>query len=227
MWVKICANTNLNDALAAIDLGADALGFVFAPSPRQVTAAQVGLIVEALPAGVERVGVFGEGAAEDIAAAAREAHLTAVQLHGGISASGLTLSRQLGHLMGSGISIIQTVHWPVGDDVVQDEVAERVAAQLTAVAAAGFGDRVLVDAKVGAVSGGTGRTFNWEVAKLVLHSQKDLKIVVAGGLRPENVAEAVHALDPWGVDVASGVEREPGFKDRAKLQRFIKNARGE
>jgi phosphoribosylanthranilate isomerase len=226
MWVKICANTNLEDTLAGVDMGADAVGFVFARSSRQVTAAQVKSIAEALPSGVERVGVFATGTAQEIAAAATQARLTAVQLHGGVSPASFELSRQLKHLLGPRISIIHTIHWPVGDDVLQAEVAERVTAQLAAVAAAGLGDRVLVDAKVGAASGGTGRTFDWEVAKLVLRSQQDLKIIVAGGLRPENVSTAIHELDPWGVDVASGVEREPGFKDLAKLREFIENARG-
>ena len=226
MWIKICANTNLEDTLAAINLGADAVGFVFAQSARQVTAAQVKRISDALPAGVERVGVFATGTAEEIAKAAKEAGLTALQLHGGVSPASFELSSQLRNLLGPEISIIQTVHWPVGGDVLQAEVADRVSVQLAAVASAGLGDRVLVDAKVGALSGGTGRTFDWGVAKLVLRSQKNLRIIVAGGLRPENVATAIHQLEPWGVDVASGVEREPCLKDLGKLREFIKNARG-
>jgi len=221
MWVKICANTCLEDALKAAELGADAVGFVFAPSKRQVTAAQVKTITAELPVGVERVGVFGAGRVDDIAGAAREAGLTAVQMHGGVD---LEFATELGMRLGPGIGIIETAAWSVEDNEVS---RMRVLAQMAAVAGASMPYRMLIDSKVGSSAmGGTGKTFDWASARDVLASQPSLKVIVAGGLTPDNVAEAIGVLRPWGVDVASGVEIEPGRKDFAKLKCFIENARG-
>jgi phosphoribosylanthranilate isomerase len=221
MWVKICANTCAEDALKAAELGADAVGFVFAPSKRQVTAEQVRAISAVLPVDVERVGVFGGGTVDEIAAVVERSGLTAVQMHGGVN---LAFAERLAARMGPEIAIIETLHWSVDEDAAS---AARVRAQMQAVVEDGAKYRVLVDAKVGASPlGGTGRTFTWEHAKDVLTSQPALRVIVAGGLRPDNVAEAIRVLRPWGVDVASGVEREPGRKDFAKLKAFIENARG-
>jgi len=221
MWVKICANTCVEDALKAAELGADAVGFVFAPSKRRVTPAQVGLITRELPPTVERVGVFGVGSVEEIALAVEEAGLDAVQMHGGVD---LDFADRLGRRLGPSIQIIETMHWSVEQDAAS---SARVFMQMAEVAQHAKKYRVLVDAKVGSSpSGGTGRTFNWSKARSVLTSQPELRVIVAGGLDPENVAEAIRVLQPWGVDVASGVEREPGRKDFDKLKRFIENARG-
>ncbi len=221
MWVKICANTNLEDALEAARLGADAVGFVFAPSVRQVQAAQVRAITERMRAGLERVGVFAAGDAAEVAGAVREAGLTAVQLHGGLD---LALAGRLRALLGPEIEIIHTLHWAVDSGA---ETEAQVRAGLAELAAADPGARVLVDAKVGAASGGLGVRFNWERARPVLREarQAGLRVIVAGGLRPENVAEAISVLAPFGVDVASGVERSPGRKDAEKLRAFMENAR--
>ena len=221
MWVKICANTCVEDALKAAELGADAVGFVFAPSKRQVTVAQVAAITRELPPGVERVGVFGAGSVEEIALAVEEAGLNAVQMHGGLD---LPFADRLGRRLGPSVEIIETMHWNVEEDAAS---SAQVFMQMAAVAANPAKYRVLVDAKVGTVSGGTGKTFNWGKARSVMTSQPELRVIVAGGLDPENVAEAIRVLQPWGVDVASGVEREPGRKDFDKLKRFIENARGE
>src|SRR6185369_8323927 len=113
MWVKICGNTNLEDALLAAELGADALGFVFAESKRQVTAAQVAMITPHLPAGIERVGVFYSRDAKEIASIVREAGLNAVQLHGGLD---IELARELRDILGADAGLIQTLHWTVGAD---------------------------------------------------------------------------------------------------------------
>ena len=221
MWVKICANTELEDALEAVRLGADAVGFVFAPSVRQVNASQVRAITERLPADVERVGVFAAAEPETIAAAVQAAGLTAVQLHGGLD---LKLAGRLQLLMGTEIEIIHTVHWEVNSGA---ETEAQVRALLAALAAAVPGARVLVDAKVGAASGGLGVRFDWDRARLVFDEARaaGLRVIVAGGLRPENVAEAIAVLQPYGVDVASGVERSPGRKDAEKLTAFVENAR--
>jgi phosphoribosylanthranilate isomerase len=216
MWVKICANTNVEDALAAAEFGADAIGFVFAPSKRQVNAAQVRAITEQMPAGVELVGVFARWDAEAIAYAVRASGLTAVQLHGGVD---LETVRRLRSLLGAEVEMIQSVHWTVGED---DASEEEVRAQLRQLRP---GERVLVDAKVGGASGGLGVSFDWERAARVLREFPELRVIVAGGLKPETVGEAVRVLDPYGVDVASGVESSAGKKDFAKLREFIENAR--
>ena len=220
MWIKICANTNLDDAQLAAELGADAVGFVFAPSKRQVTAAQVARISPHLPDNVECVGVFPALAAEEIASVAEGAGLNAVQLHGGVS---LTLVRQLHDRFDDRVKLIQTVHWQV-DSSGANSVA--VARQLKDIAACGLVDRVLIDSKTSSASGGTGVAFDWAAARTTLaEAAAGLKLIVAGGLRHDNVAEAIRRLDPWGVDVASGVEQSPGRKSPEKLAAFIRAAR--
>lgn len=220
MWIKICANTNLEDAQLAAELGADAVGFIFAPSPRRVTAEQVARITSHLPATVERVGVFHSLDAAEIVEAAHIAGLDAIQLHGGVS---VELTRHLQKLFAGKIKLIQTIHWQVDADGTS---AALVAQQLHQIDEDGTVDRVLIDSKVGQVTGGTGIAFNWEKARAVLADNAGrLQLIVAGGLRPENVAEAIRGLNPWGVDVASGVEAEPGRKSPERLAAFIKNAR--
>jgi phosphoribosylanthranilate isomerase len=220
MWIKICANTNLDDAQLAAHLGADAVGFVFAPSPRQVTAAEVARITPHLPEGLECVGVFPALEAQQIAGIAQECGLTTVQLHGGLS---LELVRQLDEIFNGQVKLIQTVHWQVDADAAS--VAD-VAQQLRQIDADGLVARVLIDAKVGPDLGGTGVSFDWNAARATLaHARTGLKLIVAGGLRHDNVAAAIRKLDPWGVDVASGVEQSPGRKSPEKLAAFIRAAR--
>lgn len=224
MWIKICANTNLEDAQLAAELGADAVGFVFAPSKRRVTPEQVALITPHLPTTVERVGVFdplnAEVDPEVIAAAARTAGLNTIQLHGRLDPH---LAHRLQKILSGEIKIIQTIHWQVDTDGAN---AANVARQLGEISREGVVDRVLIDSKVGTATGGTGIPFDWEKARATLtQNAGPLKLIVAGGLRPDNVQEAISRLTPWGVDVASGVEAEPGKKSREKLAAFIKNAR--
>jgi phosphoribosylanthranilate isomerase len=220
MWIKICANTNLDDAQLAAGLGADAVGFVFAPSPRQVTAAEVARITPYLPESVESVGVFPALEAQQIAGIAQECGLTTVQLQGGVN---LELVRQLDEIFNGQVKLIQTVHWQVDGDAASAAV---VAQQLKEIAANGFVDRVLIDAKVGSAIGGTGVSFDWDAARTTLaEAGTGLKLIVAGGLRQDNVATAIRRLEPWGVDVASGVEQSPGRKSPEKLAAFIRAAR--
>ncbi len=220
MWIKICANTCIEDALRAAELGADAVGFVFAQSARQVTPEQVRAISGELPSGVERIGVFVGGSAEEIAGAAETARLTGVQLHGGFEPG---LAEQLGERM-PGLAVIPVVHWDVADG---ERSAWKATAGFDEVARRAGGQRVLVDAKVGRASGGLGVSFHWKSAHHVFEEQsaRGLQVILAGGLRPENVGDAIQTLRPWGVDVVSGVEREPGRKDFEKLREFIENAR--
>jgi phosphoribosylanthranilate isomerase len=218
MWVKICGNTNLEDALLAAEFGADAVGFVFAPSKRQVTAAQVAKITPHLPEGLERVGVFPAWSAGEIVDVAREAGLTAVQLHGGFD---VDLMRALAEELEGSVRMIQTLHWVTEDASSEQEVGE----QLAQIGQAGLTDRVLIDSKVGAATGGTGMPFDWTAAQGVFAPSQAVRLILAGGLRPENVAEAIAQLHPWGVDVASGVESMPGRKDAARVKQFIERAK--
>ncbi len=225
-WIKICANTCAEDALQAAELGADAVGFVFAPSVRQVTPQQVREIARVLPAEVERIGVFVEAGVEEVAAVAETAGLTGVQLHGSFDAR---WTAELEQRM-PGLAVIPVVHWAVpGVEAAEgDEPMRQAMHALNHVACVAPGQRVLVDAKVGRVSGGLGVSFDWGSAQGVFAAQRKqgVRMVLAGGLQPENVAEAARTLRPWGVDVASGVEREPGRKDFGKLREFIEHARG-
>ncbi len=216
MWVKICASTTLADARLAAEAGADAVGFVFAPSKRQVTAAQVREMVAGLPASVEKVGVFGDLPAVEIAQAAQHAGLTAVQLHGGFNR---LLSAHLRELLGPGIELLQTVHWSL-DEADAEAFVTTALGEVEAYEPCG---RVLVDARVAGASGGLGVAFDWVAAGRVLARRT---VILAGGLRADNVAEAVRTVRPWGVDVASGVESSPGVKDPAKVRAFIENAWG-
>jgi phosphoribosylanthranilate isomerase len=220
MWIKICGNTNLDDAKLAAELGADALGFVFAPSARRVTSAEVAKITPHLPANVERVGVFQSFDAYEIARTSHEAGLTAVQLHSGVD---FALLHRLHKLFAGQVSLVQTVHWQVDADGANAAI---VAGQLRRLAADGLVDRVLIDSKVGVATGGTGVSFDWDAARETLaDAAPELKLIVAGGLRSENVAEAIQRLNPWGVDVASGVESAPGRKSPEKVAAFIRKAR--
>ncbi|NYF50292.1 phosphoribosylanthranilate isomerase [Tunturiibacter gelidoferens] len=220
MWIKICANTNLDDAQLAAELGADAVGFVFAPSARRITSAEVAKITPHLPTSIERVGVFHALDAYEIARAAHEAGLTAVQLHSGVD---FALLHRLHKLFAGQVSLIQTVHWEVG---TEGGGAAIVAAELRRIAADGLVDHVLIDSKVGAAIGGTGVSFDWDEARAIFQeAAPELKLIVAGGLRAENVSEAIQNLNPWGIDVASGVESVPGRKSPEKLAAFIKKAR--
>lgn len=217
MWVKICANTNLEDTQMALDLGADAVGFVFAPSSRRVTPEQAGEITARLTGDGERIGVFHALELDALRNAVRVAGLTGVQLHG---EGDPALAGQLRAEFGPGLSIAQTLHWVLDGGDSAQELLRKVAA----IQAAGHVDRILVDSKVGSALGGTGRTFDWSAAE-ALFAGAGLPMIVAGGLGPGNVTDAIERLKPWGVDVASGVEREPGKKDPERLRQFISYAR--
>ncbi|MGB8262221.1 MAG: phosphoribosylanthranilate isomerase [Terracidiphilus sp.] len=213
LWIKICGNTSLDDARVAADAGADALGFVFTPSPRQVTVAQAAAIHKRLPASVERIGVFVDASMDEIFATVRGCGLTGVQLHFDIDADFTAgLRARLGPLL----RILRVVHF-----------GPEAAAQLEAIAADENVDAVLVDSRTMAAVGGTGVAYDWNAARTSLFQNHPAAkpLVAAGGLTPWNVAQAISTLRPWGVDVASGVEEEPGHKDHDALRAFIANAR--
>jgi len=212
MWVKICANTSLEDAMLAVEAGADAVGFVFAPSPRRVTVQQVAGIVPGLTDSVERIGVFVDASAEEIAAAVRACGLTGVQLH---SDAGSDAPAKLRAEFGKVLRILRVVHF-----------GAEAAALVVEYSADSNVDAVLVDSKTATAVGGTGIAFDWNHARRTVFAENGgAKLVAAGGLNPENVAEAIATLRPWGVDVASGVEAAPGKKDAAKIRAFVERAR--
>jgi phosphoribosylanthranilate isomerase len=221
MWVKICANTNLKDAAVAAELGADAVGFVFAASKRQVTIPQVAAITAALSTAIERIGVFDSQDADEIAEAAFQARLSAVQLHTGYDEP---LIQRLHAVLPERVEIIPTLHWIVGEDSAA--AADQTAFQLERIAAAGLVGRVLIDSKVKGASGGTGISFDWNAARQVFaEAPQELKLILAGGLSPDNVADAIVHLRPSGVDVASGVEASVGRKNPTSVAEFIQRAR--
>ena len=217
IWIKICGNTSLGDALVAAEAGADAVGFVFAPSPRQVTEAEVAAITPHLPATVEKIGVFVDAALEDIVSTVQACGLTGVQLH---FDADLELPARLRERMGAEVRILRVIHFSA-------ETAEQCAAQIAKSGQNPHVDAVLVDSRLIAAVGGKGVTFNWAAARKTLfqYAGSLKRLVAAGGLNPANVAEAIAMLRPWGVDAVSGVEATPGRKDAAKVREFVIRAK--
>jgi phosphoribosylanthranilate isomerase len=213
LWIKICGNTSLEDALLAAEAGADAVGFVFAPSPRQVTREQVAEIVPRLPARGEKIGVFVDATFEEIEAIVSACNLTGVQLQFQ-SKSGIR--SQLRDKFGLKLRILQTLHFGPG-----------IVAQADSLASDSNIDGLLVDSRTPTAVGGTGIAFDWDAAASTLFGNPNFphKLVAAGGLTPDNVSEAIARLGPWGVDVVSGVESSPGRKDPAKVRAFVAQAR--
>jgi len=199
--VKICGITRLEDALEAARLGADALGFNFWPgSKRYVAPADARAIVRRLPPFVTAVGVFVDAPREEILRAVAASGVQVAQLHGDEPPE-----------------LCASLPLPV---VKALRIANAHAlAALAAYEVSGF----LLDAP-SAGYGGSGKTFDWSLAT---EAAAVVPVMLAGGLTPENVAEAIRAVRPWGVDVASGVERAPGVKDLAKLRHFIEAAKKE
>jgi phosphoribosylanthranilate isomerase len=194
--IKICGITNLDDARAAVEAGADALGFVFADSRRQVSAGQAREIVAALPPFVSTVGVFVDAPQEQVHRTLERAALDLAQLHGNESPD------YCRHLAGRVIK-----RFPVSDDDTPDSLRARLA-----------GYRVgayLLDP-----GRGTGIAFRWEIARGI-----DLPLMIAGGLNPTNVADAVRIVRPYAVDVSSGIEATPGKKDPDKMRAFVQAVR--
>jgi phosphoribosylanthranilate isomerase len=212
LWIKICANTSPADAKVAAEAGADAVGFVFAPSPRRVTAEQVAAIVPELPAEIEKIGVFVDASVDEIAATVETSGLSGVQLHWDAPPE---LPAALRARLGKRLKILGVVHF----DAAMAKSQAAVAFDLNV-------DAILVDSRTVAAVGGTGKSYDWAEARRALFERaKELKLIAAGGLTPENVAEAIATLHPWGVDIVSGVEAAPGRKDAAKVRAFIENAR--
>lgn len=212
-WIKICGTTNLVDALAAAEAAADAVGFVFAESPRRVEPEVVREIVEELPDPLEKIGVFVNESAEYVLQVAREAGLTGVQLHGDESPDYVK-------------TLLSHVHEPL-------KIIKTIPAELGKFSGLGdFGggedlvDAIMVDSGTPKMRGGTGKVFDWlRASDFILGLQQTMPVVIAGGLNPENVSAAVCLFRPFGVDVVTGVERDHGHKDHERLRRFVRAVR--
>lgn len=214
MWIKICANTTLEDARMAADAGADAVGFVFAPSPRRVTAEQVSKITPHLPEAIEKYGVFVDAPVEEIISTVEQCGLTGVQLHSAEPATAERLREYFASKQPR-LSIIGVLHFNA-------DLFEQLESLRTQTAM----DAVLVDSRTAGAVGGTGVAYDWQSARSSFSREgKFLRLIAAGGLKPENVAEAIRTLEPWGVDVASGVESAPGRKDPLRVREFVAKAR--
>lgn len=197
MFVKICGITNEEDALVAVAMGADAVGFVFAPSPRQIAPQRAAEIVRRLPAEIVTVGVFKDEARQRVVDAAHQAKVRAVQLHGlGSPADG---------------------HW----------IRQRVALLIRAFAAGDprldEADEYGADAiHIDSATPGSGEVFDWSLAE---GAPSNRRVILAGGLTAANVADAIRVVRPWGVDASTGVEVRPGRKDASKIRAFVEAAK--
>lgn len=198
MFVKICGVTSEEDALLAVAMGADAIGFNFVPSsPRFLAAARAADIAKRLPSEILTVGIFRDEAPQRVVDIINHTGLRAAQLHGRESADETAWVRRR-------VPVVIKV-FPGGDPALAK------AAQYGA-------DVIMLDS----ASPGSGQVFDWSLAE---GAPSGLRLLLAGGLTPENVAEAIERVRPWGVDVASGVESSPGVKDATKVRRFISRAK--
>jgi phosphoribosylanthranilate isomerase len=200
-FVKICGITNLVDALAAVEAGADALGFNFyRPSPRYIAPSAARAIIEQLPADLLNVGVFvNEPTPKTVIDIAEEAGLTGLQLHGDES---LEYCRAL-----TGRFVIKTLS--------VEDVSNNLSAQYDVSA-------IMIDAGDKQTRGGTGRVVDWSLAATLRASVP--KLILAGGLSPENIEQAIRAVEPYGVDACSSLERIPGQKNHDQMRAFIEKA---
>jgi phosphoribosylanthranilate isomerase len=203
-WIKFCGTTSLADAQTSIEAGADALGFIFAESRRRVTAQQAEEITRELPENVDRVGVFVDESADRIRAIADRAHLTTVQLHGKESPD-FVAGLKSGTAGGRKLRVIKTVIMS-GDFHLE---LERF------VMASFPPEAILLDS-----GAGSGKTFDWRGVRPFL-TGTEMRFIVAGGLTPDNVRDALRIFRPWGVDAVSGIEKEPGRKDPEKMKAFV------
>jgi phosphoribosylanthranilate isomerase len=203
-WIKICGTTSLEDALSSIEAGADALGFIFAPSKRRILPENAQKIIRELPANIEKIGVFMDAGAMGIRQVVREVDLTGIQMHGEDEFPPEVYS-YLPQDRRDRLRKIKTV-------IVQEAFEGRFDSY---AAVPGVIDTWLFDS-----GAGSGQTFDWQSARAKLGDRQG-QFIVAGGLNAQNVGDAIRTFKPWGVDVVSGVEREPGRKDPEKLKAFV------
>jgi len=198
-YIKICGITNLQDARQAAALGVDALGFIFAPSPRKIEPSVAQEIISGLPLSIEKVGVFVNEDIREVKRIADLCGLDALQFHGQETPE---YCRQVS------LRVIKAIR-------VRDSQSIEVIQAYPFAAA-------LLDTYSPGRAGGTGETFNWEWAR---EARRKVNFILSGGLDPGNVRRAIHLLHPAGVDVCSGVEKAPGRKDLFKMMEFVKEVR--
>ena len=204
--VKVCGVTALDDALVAAAAGADALGFNFWPkSPRHIEARRAADIIAHLPPFVTPVGVFVDESPARIKSVAQASSIRAVQLHGNEP------PEEAAALAAAGLAVFKA--FSVGPGFRPQQLQRYSAA-----------DAFLLDVQVKGKRGGSGRPFDWRRAQM---AGRYGRILLAGGLTPENIADAIRQAQPWGVDVCTGVEKKPGVKDHKRLREFIRRAKME
>jgi len=203
-WIKICGTTSLEDALSSIEAGADALGFIFAQSKRRILPENAQKIIRELPPNIEKIGVFMDAGAHGIRDVVREVALTGIQMHG------------------------EGEFPPEVYSYLPEDRRDRLRKIKTVIVWEGFELRFdsyaavpdVIDAWLFDSGAGSGKAFAWQEARTKLGDRQG-RFIIAGGLTPENVGEAIRTFNPWGVDVVTGVEREPGRKDPEKLKAFV------
>jgi phosphoribosylanthranilate isomerase len=200
--IKICGITNLDDAMAAVDFGADALGFVFfRGSPRFISYKDAAAVIKSLPSFITTIGVFVDEKPKEIEKITDSAGIDVIQLHGNEPPEMCDLSRRV-------IKAIRVKSLESLDPLIY------------------YRDMVsvfLLDTFTPDVFGGTGQIFNWDIA---VEAKQFGRIILSGGLTPDNISNAVTRVKPYGVDVSSGVESEKGKKDHKKMKLFIERAKG-
>ncbi len=202
VFTKVCGITNPGDAREAANAGADAIGLIFAESPRRVDVEGARRVAVALPENVLKVGVFVDADVDEVLEIAREVGLDLAQLHGDETPETVAAIR------GAGLPVMKAL---------------RVRNAETLAGIQGFeADLIMLDAWSAKARGGTGETFDWGLAKSVKGRDN---IVVSGGLAPENVREAIEFFEPYGVDASSSLEERPGKKSGERVRRFVRAAK--
>lgn len=203
VFTKVCGITNPGDARVAVDAGADAIGLIFAESPRKVSLEEARKVSIALPENILKVGVFVDAEPDEVLQIAREVGLNLAQLHGDETPETLAAIRNAGLPVMKALRVRNTE--ALG-------ALERYEADL-----------FMLDAWSARARGGTGETFDWGLAKSVKGRGN---IVVSGGLAPDNVREAIEFFEPYGVDASSSLEERPGKKSGERVRRFVRAAKG-
>ena len=203
VFTKVCGITNPGDARVAADAGADAIGLIFAESPRNVNVEEARAVSIALPEDVLKVGVFVDAGPEEVLKIAREVGLDLAQLHGDETPETVATIRD------AGLPVMKAVRVRNAEALGTLEKHEA--------------DLLLLDAWSARARGGTGETFDWALAKSVKGRDN---IVVSGGLAPDNVREAIEFFEPYGVDASSSLEERPGKKSGELVRRFVRAAKG-
>jgi phosphoribosylanthranilate isomerase len=214
IWIKICGTTNIHDAQLAVEAGANAIGFIFATSPRATDVDIARGIIREVASKAETIGVFVNQTPCAVAEVAQQTGLSGVQLHGDEVPDSLPNFRAaLGQR-----KIIKVLH--------ADELLSNAHKLDSYLAARESLDAILLDSGSPQQPGGTGAAYDWNsVLPVAQRIRSTLPLIIAGGLRPENIARAIGLFEPWGVDVVSGVEDRPGHKDETKVHAFIAGAR--